>query len=125
MPVKGSRDIKRNMGRFIADVRGNKTNKVLTAIMLSAKGHIMLDTPVDTASLINSLDFTVSNGLGIMFFKAGFTQKGFNYALYLHENVDWLPNKKKSATHHFMTNGFESPEARSDIMRIIENGYRL
>jgi hypothetical protein len=125
MPVTGSRNIKRNMGRFVADVRGDKTNKVLTTIMLAAKGHIMLYTPVDTASLINSLDFTVSKGMGTMWFKKGFTKKGFNYAFHLHEDPNWSPRKKRSATSHFMTKGFESPEARSDIMRIIKNGYRL
>jgi hypothetical protein len=127
MPVKGVAHIKRNVGRWIANVETKVTEKVLLTIIMTGAGYAKLATPVDTAALINSQGYKLTNGgkSGVVFYGAGFSEKGFNYGLYLHENVDWKPVKKKNATPHFLSNAFESPEYQADYQRIIINGYRL
>lgn len=127
MPVKGVAQIKRNVGNWVAQIEGAQTEKILLTIIMTAAGYAKLETPVDTATLINSLDYKlINNGkTGVVFYGAGFTPKGFNYGLFLHNNVDWQPVKKKDAKHHFLSDAFESPSYQSDYQRIIVNGYKL
>ena len=125
MTVKGVDQLRRNIGKFTAEINGN-TEKALKAIMMTARGHVMLNTPVDTSTLINSIDFKISARSAVLYFIGGFADKtGFNYALYLEENENWKPTKKPAAGPHFMRDGFESPEARADIMAVIKASYRL
>lgn len=125
MTVKGVAQIRRNIGNL--KVRIDKsTEKALTAIVMTAKGHVMLKTPEDTATLINSIDFKVATKQAALYFRGGFADKtGFNYALWLEENENWKPSKKPAAGPHFMRDGFESPEARADILDVIKASYRL
>lgn len=127
MPVKGVSQLKRNVGKWIADVQGKATERVLMAIVMTGAGYAKLATPVDTAALINSQGYKLINGgtTGVVFYGAGFTPKGFNYGFYLHENKDWKPIKKKNAEHHFLSNAFESASYQADYKKIIINGYRL
>lgn len=134
MPVKGVSQLKRNLNKWIENARGTATEKVLLAITMTGAGYAKLATPVDTAALINSQGYRLTNGgkSGVVFYGAGFSEQGFNYGLFLHENayedgsaVNWTPVKKKNATHHFLSNAFESPEYRADYKRIMINGYRL
>jgi hypothetical protein len=134
MPVKGVSKVKNNVGRWAAKIDGAQTEKVLLTIIMTAAGYAKLETPVDTNTLINSLDYKLINAgrSGVVFYGAGFSEKGFNYGLFLHENVyedgtavNWKPRKKKDATHHFLSNAFESPSYKADYNRIILNGYRL
>ena len=106
--------------------------KALTAIMMAAKGHVILKTPVDTSTLINSLDFKVKAPKAVMYFRSGFAENGFNYALFLEENVykdgspvNWKPSKKPNAGPHFMRDGFESQDSINDFMTVIKASYRL
>jgi len=125
MTVKGVAQIRRNIGNLKVQIDKN-TEKALTAIMMTAKGHVILKTPVDTATLINSIDFRVSQSSAVLYFRDGFADvTGFNYALWLEENENWKPSKKPAAGPHFMRDGFESPEAGSDIMAVIKASYRL
>ena len=127
MPVKGVSQLKRNVGKWIADVQGKATERVLLAIVMTGAGYAKLATPVDLNNLINSQDYKLINGgtTGVVFYGAGFSEKGFNYGLYLHENTDWKPVKKKNATHHYLSNAFESDSYQADYKKIIINGYRL
>ena len=127
MPVKGVSQLKRNVGKWIADVQGKATERVLMAIVMTGAGYAKLATPVDTAALINSQGYKLINGgtTGVVFYGAGFTPKGFSYGFFLHENTDWKPIKKKNAEHHFLSNAFESASYQADYKKIIINGYRL
>ena len=127
MPVKGVAQIKRNVGRWVANVETKVTEKVLLTIIMTGAGYAKLATPVDTAALINSQEYKLINGgkSGVVFYGAGFSDKGFNYGLYLHKNVDWKPVKKKNATPHFLSNAFENQAYQEDYKRIIINGYKL
>jgi hypothetical protein len=124
MPVKGAAKVKANVGRWVAEVQGN-TEKVLTAIAMTGAGYAKLATPVDVNTLINSQYYKVNGDRAIIGYSDGFSKHGFNYGLYLHENTTWKPRKKKAATHHFLSDAFESPEYQADYKRIIINGYRL
>ena len=125
MTVKGVANIRRNIGNLVVQIDKN-TEKALKAIMMTARGHVMMQTPVDTSTLINSIDFKVSARSAVLYFRGGFADKtGFNYALYLEENENWKPTKKPTAGPHFMRDGFESPAARADIMAVIKASYRL
>jgi hypothetical protein len=126
MTVKGIDKIRKNIGNVFIETQGVNTQAALSAIMMTARGHVMLRTPVDTATMINSLNFKVSKESAVLYFRGGFADKtGFNYALYLEENESWKPTKKPAAGPHFMRDGFESPEARADIMAVIKASYRL
>lgn len=127
MPVEGVSQLKRNVGKWIADVQGKATERVLLAIVMTGAGYAKLATPVDLNNLINSQGYKLINGgtTGVVFYGAGFTPKGFNYGFFLHENTDWKPIKKKNAEHHFLSNAFESASYKADYKKIIINGYRL
>ncbi|MGL6172328.1 MAG: hypothetical protein ACRC1S_10610 [Vibrio sp.] len=127
MPVKGVSHIKGNVGRWVAEISGNTTQKVLLTIGMNASAYATLATPVDHDTLINSKYYELINGgkTVVVGFREGFTKKGFNYGFYLHENVDWKPVKKKNATHHYLSNAFELPEYRQDHIKTIINGYKL
>lgn len=123
--VKGVSQVRRNIGNLKVQIDKN-TEQALKAIMMTARGHVMMKTPVDTSTLINSIDYQVSARSAALYFRGGFADKtGFNYALYLEENEDWKPSRKPNAGPHFMRDGFESPEAKSDIMAVIKASYRL
>lgn len=125
MTVKGVAQIRKNIGNLKVQIEKN-TEKALTAIVMTAKGHVMLKTPVDTSTLINSIDFKVGQNQAVLYFRGGFADvTGFNYALWLEENENWKPTKKPAAGPHFMRDGFESPEARSDILAVIKASYRI
>ena len=134
MPVKGTTQLKRNVAKFFDHVDKNLTERVLLSIVMTAAGYAKLETPVDTAALINSQQYRlINNGkTGVVFYGAGFSDTGFNYGLFLHENVykdgsavNWKPVKKKNATHHYLSNAFESDSYQADYKKIIINGYRL
>ena len=121
MAAKVSADFR----RVIREIKSLDT-KALTGIMMTAKGHVMLNTPVDTSTLINSIDFRVNAPTAVMYFRAGFADKtGFNYAEWLEENENWKPSKKPTAGPHFLRDGFESQESINDFMNVIEALYRL
>lgn len=124
MPVKGASKVKANVGRWVAEVQGD-TEKVLTAIAMTGAGYAKLATPVDTATLINSQYYRVNGDKAVIGYSAGFSEKGFNYGLFLHETTKWKPRKKANATHHFLSNAFESAEYKADYQRIIFNGYKI
>lgn len=127
MPAKvtGTNLVRKNIGNLKVQIDKN-TEKTLTAIMMTARTAVMLKTPVDTDTLINSLHFDVSERSALLYFRAGFADvTGFNYALWLEENENWKPSKKPAAGPHFMRDGFESPEAKSDIMAVIKASNRL
>lgn len=107
-----------------------QTEKVLLAVMGTAKGYATMWTPVDTSTLINSLDYKVSGNNAIIFYKTGFAEKtGFNYAEYLHENTNWKPGShpraNERATPHFLIRAFTDKAAKEDINRNIEMGYKF
>lgn len=125
MAAKGANLIRRNIGNLMVRLDKNK-EATLTAIMMTAKTAVMLKTPVDTSTLINSLEFKVFPNGALLFFRNGFADKtGFNYALKLETSENWKPSKKPNAGPHFMRDGFESPEAIADIKRVIEVNNRL
>lgn len=134
MPVKGSVSLKRNVAKFFNNIEHKATERVLLSITMTAAGYAKLATPVDTATLINSQSYRLINDgkTGVVAYAAGFSETGFNYGLFLHENVykdgspvDWEPVKKKNATPHFLSNAFESPAYQEDYKRIIISGYKL
>ena len=127
MPVKGVAQVQRNVGKWVANIEGAQTEKVLLTIAQNAAIFAKLVTPVDTNALINSLEYKVINNgkTGLVKFNAGFSKSDFNYAYFLHENTSWKPHKKKDATHHFLSSAFEDPAYKADHQRTIINGYKL
>lgn len=125
MTVKGADQILRNIGRMQVQIKSNR-KKTLTAIMMTAKGHVMEKTPIDTAAFINSIDYQVKDTAAVLYFRGGFAEKtGFNFGLWLETSEDWKPTKKPAAGPHFMRDGFESPDALADIKAVIEASNRL
>lgn len=124
MTVKGVRQIRQNVGKWVADTQGMKTQHVLNGIMMAAKGYATLWTPVDTATTINSLSYSVNGDRAVMFYRAGFADKtGFNYAEFLHNTTKWKPTKKPTATHHFLSRAFEDPAPQADFKRVMQEIY--
>ena len=73
MPVKGVTEINKNVGKWIADIDGPQTEKVLMAIVMTAAGLAKLETPVDTAALINSQYYNVVGHRGVVGYTSGFS----------------------------------------------------
>lgn len=134
MPVKGVTSLKRNVANFFDHKDKTATKKVLLAISMTAAGYAKLETPVDTDALINSQGYKLinDNKSGVVFYGAGFSDIGFNYGKFLHDNVykdgsevNWSPRKKATAKHHFLSNAFENDDYQADYLNIIKKGYRL
>lgn len=126
MPVRGQNQVSKKIGSFFVDVEGKYTEKALRGVMITARGYAMLDTPVDTATLINSIDYSITRlGTATLYYRGGFSEKGFNYAEWLENNENWTPTKKPNAKPHFLRDSFESPDARADIMAVIKASYNL
>lgn len=125
MPIKGVGRVRGNYSRLVKDVSGQKTVKVVTAIVSVGAGFAKMYTPVDTSALINSQLKTVDSYGGYVIGKVWYMQ---NYAVYL-EDPDgtnpWTPRKKKSAKPHFLKSGFEDDGPQAEIRNIIINGYKL
>lgn len=124
MAVHGARNVKRNARRVFKGI-DRSTTKVLTAIAITGAGYAKLATPVDTAALINSQYYRVDDSQAIVGYTGGFTNRGFNYGLYLNNNDKWSPVKKKNASPMFLSDAFESEQYQDDYRRIIVNGYKL
>jgi len=129
MPVVGASKVKLNAKKLIDDIAEKRTRKVLTAVLSTGAAYAKTWTPVDTATLINSQRQEVresASGLtGRVWYDAGFSESGFNYAMWLETNDNWKPRKKKQAGPHFLQRGFEDPAAVGDINNVIINGYKL
>lgn len=124
MTVEGVRQIKQNVGKWVADTQFRKTEQVLNGIMMTAKGYATMWTPEDTATLVNSLSYSVNGDRAIMFYRAGFADKtGFNYAEFLHNTEKWKPSKKPMATHHFLSRAFEDKEPQADFNNVMKRIY--
>ena len=131
MPVHGQMQLKKNVKKWFDNLE-KKTDKVLLTIAMTGAGYAKLETPVDTAALINSQYYRVFESSAVVGYMSGFSDTGFNYALHLHDSVDengvpfiWHPVKKKDAKDHFLSDAFESPGYLSDYRKILVNGYKL
>lgn len=123
--VTGLSNIHRNINNLKVEI-GRNTEKALTAIMMTARGYAIMGTPVDTSTLINSIDFNVGENGAVLYYRGGFADNtGFNFAYWLETNETWKPTKKPSAGPHFLRDAFESPEAKADFQDIIKASYQL
>lgn len=73
MPVSGIKEINKNVGNWVANVDGLQTEQVLTSIAMTAALAAKLDTPVDTAALINSQYYNVKGKQAVVGYSAGFS----------------------------------------------------
>ena len=122
MPLKGVSRVRSNYGRLVKDVSGQKTVKVVSAIVSIGAGYAKLYTPLDTSALINSQRKSVSQSGGAIVGKVWYSQ---DYAVWLETKDTWKPIKKKTAKPHFLRSGFEDEGPQSEINEIIRNGYKL
>ena len=125
MALQGMKNVQANLSRFINRAQGENTRKVLTAIAMTGAGYAKLETPVDTATLINSQYYEVNGNQAIVGYKSGFSATGFNYAKWLHDNTNWSPIKKNAAKPFYLANAFESQRYKKDYLNIITQGYKL
>lgn len=124
--VKGIQNVNKNMHKFVADVQHKKTPKALLLIAQTGRGIAMLHTPVDLGNLINGVSYEmIGPTTAAVIYKNGFSDTGFNYGLYLHENTNWSPVSKKNAKHHFLSDAFENQSYQGEYRQIIKEQYQL
>lgn len=126
MPLKGVSQVRGRYSQVIREITGPTTVKVIVAIVSVGAAWSKLYVPVDTAALINSQRKAVGrSGAGQGSTVVGRVWFQQNYAVWLEENPNWKPNKKKTAKPHFLRSGFEDEGPQSEIKEIIRNGYKL
>lgn len=134
---KGGAQLKSKYENYVGSMTGPRTKacmaKVLSAGMTNAKEN----APLEYGTLINSafrrIEGSRGNWRGIAGYSGGMTEKGFNYAFWLHENTNWSPVAPEDkqgpawnpfAVPKFLELGFTGPLAREEIQGIISSEYR-
>lgn len=111
MAGRGGKNVRRNMGRLVKEIRGRVTERAMTEILITAEGYAARLTPIDTANLINSRYRQVTNTLTGTRGIAGYTAA---YALYVHEASGKLKGQPRSSVQAFGTSDGRQAFASND-----------
>lgn len=135
MPVSGLKEAKRKTAEIVGRITGELSERTVTEILIIGAGYASVSTPVATSLLINSQYRQVSSDGSGVHGRVGYTAA---YAAAV-ENAKgtllgtntprspatlgkvWDPGAKP----HFLRDGFESAEARSDIEAAVKRGMAL
>lgn len=126
MPVKGHRELKRNLNSFAEDVKIKMPEQTITAVLQIGAQISRKYAPIEYSTLVNSVRQTVKNVGGNVVGTLGYYT---SYAHWLNFNPDWSPRPPErkqgpawnpNATPHFLEAGFTSSEAKRAIKSIIK-----
>lgn len=117
MKVKGMREAKQNMSKFIDDVRGKKSIRAMTKALIIGSTQAALYTPIDTSTLINSqfrdMEFKGTRLVGRVGYSA-------NYAVYVHDPAIKQIFRRATAEKEFLVKGFEDTKEQIEAAIISE-----
>ena len=134
--IKGADKVKREYKKFVENVRGPLTRKVVTKITIEGAKFAKEITPREYGTLINS-QFRRTERIGTNNWQGivGYAQ---DYAVYLHGTEKYTPlwnpvppDEKEGpawnylAVPRFLELGFEGKTAKPVIQKIIEDGYKV
>lgn len=135
---KGGAQLKRKYSVFVGKMAGPKTESAMAKVLSIGMTGAKELTPREYGTLMDSafrrIDKTPAGIMGVAGFSGGMTKKGFNYALYLHQNTNWSPrpvNMKKgpswnpNASPKFLERGFTDPEQKALMQKAIGSTYKL
>ncbi|WP_459175735.1 HK97 gp10 family phage protein [Ewingella americana] len=117
MKVKGMREAKQNMSKFIDDVKGKKVVRAMTKALIIGSTQAALYTPIDTSTLINSqfrdMEFKGTRLVGRVGYSA-------NYAVYVHDPTIKQTFRRATAEKEFLVKGFEDTKGQIEAAIISE-----
>jgi len=111
--IRGVRQAKVNLDRFIEDVQGRKAIRAIQSALIIGGAQAALYTPIDTSTLINSQYREVSASGTRLTGRVGYTA---NYAVYVHDPNVPQNFRRSTARKEFLTKGFEDTKSQIDAV---------
>ncbi|HCN5322477.1 TPA: HK97 gp10 family phage protein [Escherichia coli] len=111
--IRGVRQAKANLDRFIEDVQGRKAIRAIQSALIIGGAQAALYTPIDTSTLINSQYREVSASGTRLTGRVGYTA---NYAVYVHDPNIPQNFRRSTARKEFLTKGFEDTKSQIDAV---------
>lgn len=131
-------NVLRNYAEFVDKMTNQQTQAAVTEVLVIGMTRAKELAPMEYGTLANSAfhRVTQSSGMikGVGGFSGGMSAKGFNYALYLHENTNWSPrsvNKKKGpawnpdATPFYLKRAFTDSDQKALMKEAIMETMRI
>ncbi|EPG4961563.1 HK97 gp10 family phage protein [Citrobacter amalonaticus] len=111
--IRGVRQAKANLDRFIDDVRGRKAIRAIQSALIIGSSQAALYTPIDTSTLLNSQYREVTASGTRLTGRVGYTA---NYAVYVHDPNVPQTFRRSTARKEFLTKGFEDTKSHIDAV---------
>jgi hypothetical protein len=113
--IRGVRQAKANLDRFVNDVQGRKAIRAIQSALIIGSSQAALYTPIDTSTLLNSQYREVTASGTRLTGRVGYTA---NYAVYVHDPNVPQTFRRSTARKEFLTKGFEDTRSQIDaVMR--------
>jgi hypothetical protein len=135
---KGGKQLKQKYAVFVGRMTGPKTESAMAKVLSIGMTGAKELAPLEYGTLMNSafrrIEYTPTGIKGIAGFSGGMAKDGFNYALYLHQNLDWKPRPpalksgpgwNQNAKPKFLERGFTDPIQISLMQKAIGSSYKL
>ncbi|MFO4024078.1 hypothetical protein [Enterobacter hormaechei] len=131
MPVKGIKRVQMNAKKMLGDIAGNRTEKVLTEVMIVGSAYAAQITPVHTSTLVNSMYRQLKPVAGGMTGRVGYTASYAAFVNAAEGTIKGTPRPDGSGNYwdpdgepDFLRKGFER-DGLNDIRETIKRGYKL
>lgn len=111
--IRGVRQAKANLDRFINDVQGRKAIRAIQSALIIGSSQAALYTPIDTSTLLNSQYREVMASGTRLTGRVGYTA---NYAVYVHDPNIPQTFRRSTARKEFLTKGFEDTKSQIDAV---------
>lgn len=111
--IRGVRQAKANLDRFIEDVQGRKAIRAIQSALIIGSSQAALYTPIDTSTLLNSQYREVTTSGTRLTGRVGYTA---NYAVYVHDPNVPQTFRRSTARKEFLTKGFEDTKSQIDAV---------
>ena len=135
---KGGKELKQKYSVFVGKMKGPKTESAMALVLSIGMTGAKELAPLEYGTLMNSafrrIDKVEKGIRGVAGFTGGVSKKGFNYALYLHENRNWSPrppDKKAGPAYNpnakpkYLERGFTDSSQRALMQKAIGISYKL
>ncbi|AMG55196.1 hypothetical protein [Citrobacter amalonaticus] len=111
--IRGVRQAKANLDRFVNDVQGRKAIRAIQSALIIGCSQAALYTPIDTSTLLNSQYREVTASGTRLTGRVGYTA---NYAVYVHDPNVPQTFRRSTARKEFLTKGFEDTKSQIDAV---------
>jgi len=111
--IRGVRQAKANLDRFIDDVKGRKAIRAIQSALIIGGAQAALYTPIDTSTLLNSQYREVTASGTRLTGRVGYAA---NYAVYVHDPNFPQTFRRSTARKEFLTKGFEDTKSQIDAV---------